>query len=170
MTVAFSPEGALLLSVGADPDGAVRVWDVASGVAVAAAAAAAPVASATWCVHASAPEFATAGADGVTLWRVTGGSVAEMQPNRPATAGVSSVKVPFDTLGAVAAAGGDGGGYDTSDGVPVCTASAVAGGGSLFVGDSRGRVWRASLTPGRPAHYAVRATCKFLRIRLTNGF
>jgi len=34
--------------VGADPDGAVRVWDVASGVAVAAAAAAAPVASAVW--------------------------------------------------------------------------------------------------------------------------
>jgi hypothetical protein len=63
----------------------VRVWDVASGVAVAAAAAA-PVASAAWCTHAAAPEFATAGADGVTLWRVTGGAVAEMQPGSPASA------------------------------------------------------------------------------------
>jgi hypothetical protein len=65
-------------------------------------------------------------------------------------AGVTSVRVPFDTLAAVAADGG----YEASDGVPVCTASAVAGGGALFVGDSRGRVWRAALTPGRPAHYA----------------
>ena len=138
-SLAFSPEGALLLSVGADPEGAVRVWDVASGVAVATAATRAPVAAAAWCVHAAAPEFATAGADGAHLWRVTGSSVAETHAGSAISAGVASAKMSFDTLGIAAGEGS----AETLP--PVCTAVAVGADGALFVGDSRGRVWRSAL-------------------------
>lgn len=64
----FSPEGALLLSAAADPDGALRVWDVATGTEVLGARTEAPVASVGWCVHSRLPEFVIAGADGVSLF------------------------------------------------------------------------------------------------------
>jgi hypothetical protein len=57
----------LLLSAAADPDGALRVWDVATGTEVLGARTEAPVASVGWCVHSSLPEFVIAGADGVWL-------------------------------------------------------------------------------------------------------
>ena len=145
VSLQFSPEGALLLSAGADPDGALRVWDVATGARVLAAAADAPVAAAGWCTHSPRAEFFTAGADGAWLH--------SLQDETGTTGSHTVAKIAFD----------DDDDYHDDDRAsgetrvpkrgftgasPVCTAASTASDGSLFVGDSRGRVWRSPMRVG----------------------
>ena len=146
VSLQFSPEGALLLSAGADPDGALRVWDVSSGARVLAASANAPVAAAGWCVHSPRAEFFTAGADGAWLH--------SLQDEQGTTGSHTVAKIAFDdddderavtAVTADATRGKRGFGRGAS---PVCTAACVASDGSLFVGDSRGRVWRSPMRIG----------------------
>jgi len=132
VSLQFSPEGALLLSAAADPDGALRVWDVATGTEVLGARTEAPVASVGWCVHSSLPEFVIAGADGVWLHSLA---------DETGTTGSHTVqRIAFDDLTEKTRA------RWSRD--PVCTALCVGSDGSVYVGDSRGSVWRSSLQTG----------------------
>jgi len=149
VSLEFSPEGAMLLSAGADPDGALRVWDVSTGARVLAASANAPVAAAGWCTHSPRAEFFTAGADGAWLH--------SLRDETGTTGSHTVAKIAFDDLNDDL---NDGGGGETTEGArralknprgknpPVCTAACVAADGSLFVGDSRGRVWRSPMRVG----------------------
>ena len=59
--LAFSPDGVWLLSLAAAPEGAVAIWDVATGEVVAAGATDSPAVAADWRSGAPLPEFVTAG-------------------------------------------------------------------------------------------------------------
>ena len=69
VSLAFSPKGDKILSVGADPAGAVAVWDAVTGASLGRASAAAPAAGGAWC-RGEAPEFVVFGAEGAALFRV----------------------------------------------------------------------------------------------------
>ena len=172
VSLAFSPKGDKILSVGADPAGAVVVWDVVTGASLGRASAAAPAAGGAWCRHGSAPEFVVFGAEGAALFRVLdqtprrgeNGENREDDANddddgddddvgdgddpdddldagstaAPKSNGLASAKFSFDASWRDDADVGDGGE------IPVCTAGCVSSDGALFLGDSRGRLWRAS--------------------------
>jgi WD40 repeat protein len=159
-SLSFSPSGSLLLSTGADPDGAVRVWDVATGGLVAAATCDAPVAASAWLPRGAKTAFVTAGADGVKCWRVSvveedadesdaatsegdddSSDEASRKTAPPNTKYVVADPVPFPFDAASDAASVS---ELTSTGDPVCTALCVAENGAVYTGDSRGRVWRAA--------------------------
>ena len=140
VSLQFSPEGALLLSAGADPDGALRVWDVATGARVLAAAADAPVAAAGWCTHSPRAEFFTAGADGAWLH--------SLQDETGTTGSHTVAKIAFDDDDDRASGATRVPKRGFTGASPVCTAACVASDGSLFVGDSRGRVWRSPMRVG----------------------
>ncbi len=57
----FSPDGVWLLSLAAAPEGAVAIWDVATGEGVAAGATDSPAVAADWRSGAPLPEFVTVG-------------------------------------------------------------------------------------------------------------
>ena len=58
--LAFSPDGVWLLSLAAAPEGAIAIWDVATGEVVAAGAMDSPAVAADW-RRGVLPEFVTAG-------------------------------------------------------------------------------------------------------------
>ena len=171
VSLAFSPKGDKILSVGADPAGAVAVWDAVTGASLGRASAAAPAAGGAWC-RGEAPEFVVFGAEGAALFRVLDQTPrrGENGENReedddvgddvgdgdgdgddagdddsdagstaaPKSNGLASAKFSFVPSSRDDADVGDGGE------IPVCTAGCVSSDGALFLGDARGRLWRAS--------------------------
>ena len=151
--LAFSPSGKHLLSLGQDPEGAVRVFSLvgedargseeAALVPVLALAAAAPVAAGAWLSNSA---FFVVGAAGATAYRFAesvDADAADDETTRTTRADVRSFPFRFeDERG------------DALDPAPVCTAAtALEGGGAnrnveAFAGDSRGRVWVAKTTRG----------------------
>ena len=150
--LAFSPSGNHLLSLGQDPEGAIRVFSLGLGseetrrggveavpppvpppVPALALAAAAPVASGAWL---SDRAFFVVGASGATAYRF--GVAPKDGPGGDAAPDVRAVPFRFeDERG------------DALDPAPVCTAAAALEAGDAnrraeaFAGDSRGRVWVA---------------------------
>jgi WD repeat-containing protein 90 len=66
--MAFSSDGAWLVSLGRDPERSVVIWDVRRGEAVAVGRTEQAVCAVAWCCHAATPSFVTAGGDGALLW------------------------------------------------------------------------------------------------------
>lgn len=68
--LAFSPDGAWLVSLGRDPERSIVIWDVARGEAVSIGRAEHALEAVAWvsASSASAVQFVTAGAGGALLW------------------------------------------------------------------------------------------------------